>query len=61
MLNLVPEHRLSYRVVIVDGPDALSFLQAQLCNDVNGLAQPSSGEPPVGVVQAQLSGYCNAK
>lgn len=61
MLNLVPEHRLNYRVVIVDGPDALSFLQAQLCNDVNGLAQPSSGEPPVGAVQAQLSGYCNAK
>ncbi|MGA0809364.1 MAG: hypothetical protein ACO3PI_10000 [Burkholderiaceae bacterium] len=61
MLNLVPEHRLNFRVVIVDGPDALSFLQAQLCNDVNGLAQPSSGAPPVAAVQAQLSGYCNAK
>ena len=61
MLNLVPEHRLNYRVVVVDGPDALSFLQSQLCNDVNSLAQPSGEEASLGAVQAQLSGYCNAK
>ncbi len=61
MSNLVPEHRLNYRLVTVEGSDALSFLQAQLCNDVSALACWSSTEKPDEKPQAQLSGYCNAK
>ena len=61
MSNLVPEHRLNYRLVTVEGSDALSFLQAQLCNDVSALACWSSTEKPGEKPQAQLSGYCNAK
>jgi len=61
MSNLVPEHRLNYRLVTVEGSDALSFLQAQLCNDVSALACWPSTEKPGEKPQAQLSGYCNAK
>ena len=61
MRNLVPEQRLNYRLVTVEGSDALSFLQAQLCNDVSALACWSSTEKLDEKPQAQLSGYCNAK
>jgi folate-binding protein YgfZ len=61
MPNLVPEHRLNYRLVTVEGSDALSFLQSQLCNDVSSLACWSQIEKPVEKPLAQLSGYCNAK
>ena len=61
MSNLVPEHRLNYRLVTVEGSDALSFLQSQLCNDVSALACWSQIAKSVEKPQAQLSGYCNAK
>ena len=61
MRNLVPEQRLNYRLVTVEGSDALAFLQAQLCNDVSALACWSSTEKLDEKPQAQLSGYCNAK
>lgn len=65
MPTLVPDQSLDYCLVSIEGVDAGSFLQAQLCNDVKGLshgagpANASGG--PIGPVQSQLSGYCNAK
>ena len=47
MLHLSPVHR----VLRLSGPDALTFLQSQLTNDV---AAPAVG-------QWQWQGYCSAK
>ncbi len=65
MPTLVPDQSLDYCLVSIEGVDAASFLQAQLCNDVKGLshgAGPTNvSGGPTGPAQSQLSGYCNAK
>jgi folate-binding protein YgfZ len=65
MPTLVPDQSLDYCLVSIEGVDAASFLQAQLCNDVKDLshgAGPTSvSGGPIGPAQSQLSGYCNAK
>lgn len=61
MLNLVPDHRLDYRVIAAEGPDAAAFLQGQLCNDLKPLSSDSDAQEAARLTQAQLSGYCNAK
>ena len=65
MPTLVPDQSLDYCLVSIEGVDAGSFLQAQLCNDVKGLSHgvgPANASAwSIGPAQSQLSGYCNAK
>jgi folate-binding protein YgfZ len=65
MPTLVLDQALDYCLVSIEGVDAASFLQAQLCNDVKGLCHGVGPAPPlvdpIGPAQSQLSGYCNAK
>ncbi|NBP19733.1 MAG: folate-binding protein [Burkholderiaceae bacterium] len=48
-------------LILVEGPDASSFLQGQLTNSVLGLSPTSSGAIAQGSSAARLTGYCTAK
>jgi len=48
-------------LILVEGPDASSFLQSQLTNSVLGLSPTSSGAIAQGSSAARLTGYCTAK
>lgn len=48
-------------LILVEGPDASSFLQGQLTNSVLGLTSIPSGAIANGSSAARLTGYCTAK
>lgn len=48
-------------LILVEGPDASSFLQGQLTNSVLGLSPTSSGAIAQGSSAVRLTGYCTAK
>ena len=48
-------------LILVEGPDATSFLQGQLTNSVLGLNTTPSGAIADGGSGARLTGYCTAK
>ena len=48
-------------LILVEGPDASSFLQGQLTNSVLGLSAVPSGAIAHGTSAARLMGYCTAK
>jgi folate-binding protein YgfZ len=54
-------HLPGWGLILVEGPDASSFLQGQLTNSVLGLSPTSSGAIAQGSSAARLTGYCTAK
>ena len=48
-------------LIVIEGPDAASFLQNQLTNSVLGLTRTSLGSVPHGFSGARLVGYCSPK
>jgi folate-binding protein YgfZ len=48
-------------LILVEGPDAASFLQNQLTNSVLGLERILPGQIAQGFSSARLTGYCNPK
>jgi folate-binding protein YgfZ len=54
-------HLPGWGLILVEGPDASSFLQGQLTNSVLGLGPTSSGAIAQGSSAARLTGYCTAK
>lgn len=54
-------HLSDWGLILIDGPDASSFLQGQLTNSVLGLKANPSGTIAHGSSAARLTGYCTAK
>ena len=48
-------------LILVEGPDAASFLQNQLTNSVLGLERILTGQIAQGFSSARLTGYCSPK
>ena len=56
-----PFHLLNWGLIIVEGPDAASFLQNQLTNSVLGLSKTFPGNKAQKYSATRLVGYCNPK
>lgn len=48
-------------LILVEGPDAASFLQSQLTNSVLGLKRTLPGNMAQGLSASRLTGYCSPK